>query len=168
MYPQPRTNRKNSVSLGSTQLWEGKDITLQKSILYLSKHSFRRSDQILTWVLSVCSSISFWCACVCLCSVKMSAGLGFCWWETCCFPQIRPSDGGYGFTLEERNRVPIIKSVEKGSPAEVRLCTTHVLFVSCFEASPQWRRGGTRKSLQQSRLHRIRCCNTTNVMASSI
>uniref|UniRef100_A0A667YJ57 Phosphatidylinositol-3,4,5-trisphosphate dependent Rac exchange factor 2 n=1 Tax=Myripristis murdjan TaxID=586833 RepID=A0A667YJ57_9TELE len=32
---------------------------------------------------------------------------------------IRPSDGGYGFTLEERNRVPIIKSVEKGSPAEV-------------------------------------------------
>lgn len=34
--------------------------------------------------------------------------------------QIRPSDRGYGFTLEERNRVPIIKSVEKGSPAEVR------------------------------------------------
>lgn len=66
MYPQPRTNRKNSVSLGSTQLWEGKDITLQKSILYLSKHSFRRSDQILTWVLSVCSSISFWCVCVCV------------------------------------------------------------------------------------------------------
>uniref|UniRef100_A0A665W842 Phosphatidylinositol 3,4,5-trisphosphate-dependent Rac exchanger 2 protein n=1 Tax=Echeneis naucrates TaxID=173247 RepID=A0A665W842_ECHNA len=32
---------------------------------------------------------------------------------------IRPSDGGYGFTLEERNRVPIIKSVEKGSPAEM-------------------------------------------------
>ncbi|CAG00668.1 unnamed protein product [Tetraodon nigroviridis] len=31
---------------------------------------------------------------------------------------IRPSDRGYGFTLEERNRVPIIKSVEKGSPAE--------------------------------------------------
>lgn len=40
--------------------------------------------------------------------------------ETCLSPQIRPSDGGYGFTLEERNRVPIIKSVEKGSPAEVR------------------------------------------------
>lgn len=34
-------------------------------------------------------------------------------------PQIRPSDGGYGFTLEDRNRVPIIKSVEKGSYAEV-------------------------------------------------
>uniref|UniRef100_A0A7N6B1A0 Phosphatidylinositol 3,4,5-trisphosphate-dependent Rac exchanger 2 protein n=1 Tax=Anabas testudineus TaxID=64144 RepID=A0A7N6B1A0_ANATE len=32
---------------------------------------------------------------------------------------IRPSDGGYGFSLEERNRVPIIKSVEKGSPAEM-------------------------------------------------
>uniref|UniRef100_A0A8C9YKC1 Phosphatidylinositol-3,4,5-trisphosphate dependent Rac exchange factor 2 n=1 Tax=Sander lucioperca TaxID=283035 RepID=A0A8C9YKC1_SANLU len=32
---------------------------------------------------------------------------------------IRPSDGDYGFTLEERNRVPIIKSVEKGSPAEM-------------------------------------------------
>uniref|UniRef100_A0A8C2Z4G8 Phosphatidylinositol 3,4,5-trisphosphate-dependent Rac exchanger 2 protein n=1 Tax=Cyclopterus lumpus TaxID=8103 RepID=A0A8C2Z4G8_CYCLU len=32
---------------------------------------------------------------------------------------IRPNDGGYGFTLEERNRVPIIKSVEKGSPAEM-------------------------------------------------
>ncbi|XP_075906396.1 phosphatidylinositol 3,4,5-trisphosphate-dependent Rac exchanger 2 protein [Nelusetta ayraudi] len=32
---------------------------------------------------------------------------------------IRPSDGGYGFTLEEKNRVPIIKSVEKGSPAEM-------------------------------------------------
>ncbi|TDG97257.1 hypothetical protein EPR50_G00224110 [Perca flavescens] len=32
---------------------------------------------------------------------------------------IRPSDGDYGFTMEERNRVPIIKSVEKGSPAEM-------------------------------------------------
>ncbi|CAL8294989.1 unnamed protein product [Lota lota] len=32
---------------------------------------------------------------------------------------IRPSDGGYGFALEERNRVPIIKAVEKGSPAEM-------------------------------------------------
>uniref|UniRef100_A0A3Q3A2E4 Phosphatidylinositol 3,4,5-trisphosphate-dependent Rac exchanger 2 protein n=1 Tax=Kryptolebias marmoratus TaxID=37003 RepID=A0A3Q3A2E4_KRYMA len=32
---------------------------------------------------------------------------------------IRPSDGSYGFSLEERNRVPIIKSVEKGSPAEM-------------------------------------------------
>uniref|UniRef100_A0A669BY90 Phosphatidylinositol 3,4,5-trisphosphate-dependent Rac exchanger 2 protein n=1 Tax=Oreochromis niloticus TaxID=8128 RepID=A0A669BY90_ORENI len=32
---------------------------------------------------------------------------------------IRPSDGGYGFTLEERNRVPIVKFVEKGSPAEM-------------------------------------------------
>ncbi|KAM9775546.1 phosphatidylinositol 3,4,5-trisphosphate-dependent Rac exchanger 2 protein isoform 1-T1 [Syngnathus typhle] len=32
---------------------------------------------------------------------------------------IRPSDAGYGFTLEERNRLPIIKSVEKGSPAEM-------------------------------------------------
>ncbi|XP_037549901.1 phosphatidylinositol 3,4,5-trisphosphate-dependent Rac exchanger 2 protein [Nematolebias whitei] len=32
---------------------------------------------------------------------------------------IRPSDGSYGFTLEERNRVPIVKYVEKGSPAEM-------------------------------------------------
>ncbi|XP_041923432.1 phosphatidylinositol 3,4,5-trisphosphate-dependent Rac exchanger 2 protein [Alosa sapidissima] len=32
---------------------------------------------------------------------------------------IRPSAGGYGFTLEDRNRVPIIKSVEKGSHAEM-------------------------------------------------
>uniref|UniRef100_A0A8C5HT08 Phosphatidylinositol 3,4,5-trisphosphate-dependent Rac exchanger 2 protein n=1 Tax=Gouania willdenowi TaxID=441366 RepID=A0A8C5HT08_GOUWI len=32
---------------------------------------------------------------------------------------IRPSTRGYGFNLEERNRVPIIKSVEKGSPAEM-------------------------------------------------
>ncbi|KAJ4923067.1 hypothetical protein JOQ06_027803, partial [Pogonophryne albipinna] len=40
---------------------------------------------------------------------------------------IRPTDGGYGFTLEERNRVPIIKSVEKGSPAEsenTKICFT--------------------------------------------
>uniref|UniRef100_A0A4W6DXA6 Phosphatidylinositol-3,4,5-trisphosphate dependent Rac exchange factor 2 n=1 Tax=Lates calcarifer TaxID=8187 RepID=A0A4W6DXA6_LATCA len=36
----------------------------------------------------------------------------------CCLG-ILPSDGGFGFTLEERNRVPIIKSVEKGSPAEM-------------------------------------------------
>ncbi|CAL8323147.1 unnamed protein product [Boreogadus saida] len=35
------------------------------------------------------------------------------------FVRIRPSDGGYGFNLEERNRVPIIKAVEKGSPAEM-------------------------------------------------
>ncbi|KAM8882523.1 phosphatidylinositol 3,4,5-trisphosphate-dependent Rac exchanger 2 protein isoform 1-T1 [Synchiropus picturatus] len=32
---------------------------------------------------------------------------------------IRPCDGGYGFSLEERNRVPIIKAVERGSPAEM-------------------------------------------------
>ncbi|XP_077592217.1 phosphatidylinositol 3,4,5-trisphosphate-dependent Rac exchanger 2 protein [Stigmatopora nigra] len=32
---------------------------------------------------------------------------------------VRPSDGGYGFNLEERNGLPIIKSVEKGSPAEM-------------------------------------------------
>lgn len=49
------------------------------------------------------------------------------------FSQIRPSDGGYGFTLEERNRVPIIKSVEKGSPAEVRLCTH---FQHMYAAAP--------------------------------
>lgn len=40
----------------------------------------------------------------------------------CIFTQVRPGEGGYGFTLEEKNRVPIIKSVEKGSPAEVGLC----------------------------------------------
>ncbi|MBN3309670.1 PREX2 protein, partial [Amia calva] len=32
---------------------------------------------------------------------------------------IKPSDGGYGFSLEDRNRVPIVKSVEKGSYAEM-------------------------------------------------
>nr|XP_023650355.1 phosphatidylinositol 3,4,5-trisphosphate-dependent Rac exchanger 2 protein [Paramormyrops kingsleyae] len=32
---------------------------------------------------------------------------------------IRPSDTGYGFTLEDRNQVPIVKSVEKGSSAEM-------------------------------------------------
>lgn len=48
-------------------------------------------------------------------------------WVMCCmFTQIRPGEGNYGFTLEEKNRVPIIKSVEKGSPAEVGKCThTH-------------------------------------------
>uniref|UniRef100_A0A672QUA2 Phosphatidylinositol-3,4,5-trisphosphate dependent Rac exchange factor 2 n=1 Tax=Sinocyclocheilus grahami TaxID=75366 RepID=A0A672QUA2_SINGR len=32
---------------------------------------------------------------------------------------IKPSEGGYGFTLEDRNRVLIVKSVEKGSHAEM-------------------------------------------------
>uniref|UniRef100_A0A8C2BDE5 Phosphatidylinositol 3,4,5-trisphosphate-dependent Rac exchanger 2 protein n=1 Tax=Cyprinus carpio TaxID=7962 RepID=A0A8C2BDE5_CYPCA len=32
---------------------------------------------------------------------------------------IKPNEGGYGFTLEDRNRVPIVKSVEKGSHAEM-------------------------------------------------
>ncbi|XP_056306227.1 phosphatidylinositol 3,4,5-trisphosphate-dependent Rac exchanger 2 protein [Danio aesculapii] len=32
---------------------------------------------------------------------------------------IKPSEGGYGFTLEDRNRVPIVKTVEKGSHAEM-------------------------------------------------
>ncbi|XP_073689069.1 phosphatidylinositol 3,4,5-trisphosphate-dependent Rac exchanger 2 protein-like, partial [Garra rufa] len=32
---------------------------------------------------------------------------------------IKPSEGGYGFTLEDRNRVLIIKSVDKGSHAEM-------------------------------------------------
>ncbi|KAJ8010881.1 hypothetical protein DPEC_G00079750 [Dallia pectoralis] len=32
---------------------------------------------------------------------------------------IRQSEGRYGFTLEDRNRVPIIKTVEKGSHAEM-------------------------------------------------
>uniref|UniRef100_A0AAY5EN72 Phosphatidylinositol-3,4,5-trisphosphate-dependent Rac exchange factor 2 n=1 Tax=Electrophorus electricus TaxID=8005 RepID=A0AAY5EN72_ELEEL len=31
---------------------------------------------------------------------------------------IMPGDDGYGFTLEDRNRVPIVKSVKKGSNAE--------------------------------------------------
>uniref|UniRef100_A0A8C7FDC9 Phosphatidylinositol-3,4,5-trisphosphate dependent Rac exchange factor 2 n=1 Tax=Oncorhynchus kisutch TaxID=8019 RepID=A0A8C7FDC9_ONCKI len=39
---------------------------------------------------------------------------------------IRPSEGGYGFSLEDRNRVPIIKSVEKGSHAEVRMAGLEV------------------------------------------
>lgn len=65
-------------------------------------------------------SVPVYASDVCLCSVRMS-------WDftdgRCVVFQIRPSDGGYGFSLEERNRVPIIKSVEKGSPAEVR---THI------------------------------------------
>ncbi|KAL1006309.1 hypothetical protein UPYG_G00070610 [Umbra pygmaea] len=32
---------------------------------------------------------------------------------------IRQSEGGYGFTLEDRNRVPIIRTVERGSHAEM-------------------------------------------------
>ncbi|XP_059838423.1 phosphatidylinositol 3,4,5-trisphosphate-dependent Rac exchanger 2 protein [Hypanus sabinus] len=32
---------------------------------------------------------------------------------------IKAQDGSYGFTLEERNKVPIVKSVEKGSYAEM-------------------------------------------------
>ncbi|XP_034097207.1 phosphatidylinositol 3,4,5-trisphosphate-dependent Rac exchanger 2 protein, partial [Gymnodraco acuticeps] len=32
---------------------------------------------------------------------------------------IRPTDGGYGFTLEERNRVPIIKWGRRGSPLKM-------------------------------------------------
>uniref|UniRef100_H3AA93 Phosphatidylinositol-3,4,5-trisphosphate dependent Rac exchange factor 2 n=1 Tax=Latimeria chalumnae TaxID=7897 RepID=H3AA93_LATCH len=32
---------------------------------------------------------------------------------------IKPSEGSYGFVLEERNKVPIVKSVEKGSYAEM-------------------------------------------------
>lgn len=54
--------------------------------------------------------------------------------------QIRPSDGGYGFTLEERNRVPIIKSVEKGSPAEVR--STRLMHASVQTCSLFGERGG--------------------------
>lgn len=65
-------------------------------------------------VLSVFNSIFFWC---------VWFVLGLLAWDFAdarhVVFQIRPSDGGYGFTLEERNRVPIIKFVEKGSPAEV-------------------------------------------------
>lgn len=35
------------------------------------------------------------------------------------FFQIRLSDGTYGFGLEDKNKAPIVKTVEKGSNAEV-------------------------------------------------
>ena len=86
----------------------------KKSIL------FNRVSKILQCLLSVCTSIFFWC--VCLCALWKCLSLldwDFADAKHVVF-QIRPSDGGYGFTLEEKNRVPMIKSVEKGSPAEVR------------------------------------------------
>lgn len=33
--------------------------------------------------------------------------------------QIKSTEGSYGFGLEDKNKVPIIKTVEKGSNAEV-------------------------------------------------
>lgn len=63
--------------------------------------------------------------------------------------QIRPSDGGYGFTLEEKNRVPIIKSVEKGSPAEVRYLSSKEHFGQIYLSH----------GLTSSRLVDVRGCN---------
>lgn len=68
--------------------------------------------------MSLCCRVSFSNV-----QVYFPVSAGFADGDMCCiFTQIRPSDGGYGFTLEEKNRVPIIKSVEKGSPAEVGMC----------------------------------------------
>lgn len=80
---------------------------ISKSLLVNNTFHIKLSyrDSLL---LSVCSTSSLCCV-----FENVSA-------QTRLSSQIRPCDGGYGFTLEERNRVPIIKSVEKGSPAEVR------------------------------------------------
>lgn len=43
--------------------------------------------------------------------------------------QIKSNEGTYGFGLEDRNKVPIIKVVEKGSNAEV---LNIINYLSCF------------------------------------
>lgn len=82
----------------------------------------------------------------------MSPGLEFHWrLKMRCSSQIRPSDGGYGFSLEERNRVPIIRSVEKGSPAEVRNSTY----------TPFWSAVNTKLTLENGSTYRptLNCSN---------
>lgn len=111
------TNQRCSKSLGSPRLWEVKAIFCK--CLFYTSVSIPFSGVSKYWQgRYLPAPVSAFCA------LWRRLGLvvfqGLCWWEMCHFPQIRPSDGGYGFTLEERNRVPIIKSVEKGSPAEVR------------------------------------------------
>lgn len=120
IYSQLGAKWKCCKSLCSTQLWEVKVITLQKSILYLGKQT------LFVFVFLQRASRQ---KCVCYRSLIVSSSavsvfvLGLLAWDFAdarhVVFQIRPSDGGYGFTLEERNRVPIIKFVEKGSPAEV-------------------------------------------------
>lgn len=88
IYSQLGAKWKRCKSLCSTQLWEVKVITLQKSILYLGKQTlfvflfFAASEQTEMCVLSVFNSIFFCCVRVC----AWSARLGFCSCETCCFP----------------------------------------------------------------------------------
>lgn len=89
IYSQLGAKWKRCKSLCNTQLWEVKVITLQKSILYLGKQEellfflfFFAANFAEMCVLSVFNSIFFWCVRVC----ARSARLGFCWCETCCFP----------------------------------------------------------------------------------
>lgn len=102
----------------------GKSHNTAKSPFYTSVSILFRGVSKYYYSLSVCTSICLWCVCVfVLCESVLVCCLGILLMGGCVVFQIRPSDGGFGFTLEERNRVPIIKSVEKGSPAEVR---THI------------------------------------------
>lgn len=122
IYSQLGAKWKRCKSLCNTQLWEVKVITLQKSILYLGKQ-----EELLFFLFFFLQRILQ--KCVCYLSLTVSSSgvsvfvLGLLAWDFAdarhVVFQIRPSDGGYGFTLEERNRVPIVKFVEKGSPAEV-------------------------------------------------
>lgn len=101
-------NRFNASSVPRTA-GRGKKSEQCKLFVSLAKHFFfLQTDQIQTRMLYVSVAESAFVPC--------EFADGKC---VSFFSQIRPSDGGYGFTLEERNRVPIIKSVEKGSPAEV-------------------------------------------------
>lgn len=43
--------------------------------------------------------------------------------------QIKSNEGTYGFGLEDKNKVPIIKVVEKGSNAEV---SSIINYLPCF------------------------------------
>lgn len=89
------------------------------------KHDLKIVENVISKSLLVNNTfpIRLWyreslCCCRSVAAAASAASLKMS--PTCLSSQIRPCDGGYGFTLEERNRVPIIKSVEKGSPAEVR------------------------------------------------
>lgn len=43
--------------------------------------------------------------------------------------QVKSNEGTYGFGLEDKNKVPIIKVVEKGSNAEV---SSIITYLPCF------------------------------------
>ena len=50
------------------------------------------------------------------------------WSMLCCLflsPQIHPEEEDYGFEIEEKNKAIVVKSVTRGSHAEVRSLHTH-------------------------------------------